>query len=100
MNIIPCQQVPAQKFNIQLAGQNCTITLYQKTTGLFLDLTLNDVVLFTGVICRNRVRLVREAYLGFIGDLSFIDTQGVDDPVYTGLNDRWLFVYLAPSDIV
>jgi hypothetical protein len=43
--------------------------------------------------------MVRETYLGFIGDLSFTDTQGTSDPVYTGLGSRFVLLYLEASDL-
>ncbi|MFK2876885.1 hypothetical protein ISP25_07385 [Rhodanobacter hydrolyticus] len=82
-----------------LGGQVCQISLYQKSTGLFMDLTVNNVVLMTCVVCLNRTLMVRLSYLGFIGDLVFVDTQGADAPSYTGLGSRWLLFYLAPSDV-
>ena len=99
MNIIPTQPVASSFFSVTLGGQNCQIAVYQKTTGLFLDLSVNGVQLVGCVLCHDRVRLVREAYLGFIGDLTFIDTQGLADPVYTGLGSRWVLVYLTPADV-
>lgn len=50
-----------------------------------------------GVLCRNRVYLVREAYLGFRGDLAFVDTAGNDDPQYAGLGTRWPLLYLETT---
>ncbi len=50
-------------------------------------------------ICENGNRLVRDAYLGFSGDLAVVDTQGASDPVYTGLGTRYQMVYLAPADL-
>lgn len=43
--------------------------------------------------------IVRSAYLGFIGDLAFIDTQGTSDPIYAGLGTRFQLVYLFPVDV-
>ena len=45
------------------------------------------------MICLNNVGLVRESYLGFIGQLVFVDIQGTDDPYYTGLGLRYLLTY-------
>lgn len=47
-----------------------------------------------GVLCRNLVYLVREAYLGFAGDFAFVDTAGSDDPQYSGLGTRWQLLYM------
>jgi len=99
MNIIALQALAYQKFLVDLGGQQCQIALYQKSTGLYLDLTVNNVVLFTCEICRDRTLLVRYAYLGFIGDLAFYDSQGASDPNYMALGSRWQLVYLLPSDV-
>lgn len=99
MNLIPIQPLPSQILNVSLAGQSCTIAVYQKSTGVFLNLYVAGVPKVLGVICHDRVRLVRQAYLGFTGDLSFIDTQGKDDPQYTGMGSRWVLAYLTPGDL-
>ncbi|MBU9656059.1 phage baseplate plug family protein [Burkholderia cenocepacia] len=96
---VPLMANPSQKLSVLLAGQNCQISVYQKTTGLYLDLSVNNAPIKSGIICRDRVRLIRYAYLGFIGDLTFFDTQGVDDPQYSGLGTRWQLVYLESGDL-
>lgn len=99
MIIIPLQPVPSQKISVVLANQNCQITIYTLTTGLFVDLYVNNALIIGGVICQNLNRIVRSVYLGFIGDLGFIDNQGADDPVYTGLGSRFSFAYLEDVDL-
>lgn len=97
--IIPVQAVPSQTLAVTLAGQGCQIELYQKTTGLYCNLYINNVLIIGGVICENLNRIVRSLYLGFIGDLCFLDNQGSTDPVYTGLGTRYSFIYLEASDL-
>ncbi len=99
MNIVPTKAIPSQVFTVTLGGQSCAIALYQKAPGMFLDLTAGGAPVVQGVLCHDRVRLVRQAYLGFIGDLAIIDTQGVLDPVYTGLGARFQLAYLTPADL-
>lgn len=99
MLVIPLQPTPSQQISVQLASQNCRINVYQKTFGVFCDLYVGNTLIIGGVICENLNRIVRSLYLGFSGDLTFIDTQGRDDPFYTGLGTRWLLLYLAPSDL-
>jgi len=94
--IIPIIDVPSQTLTIVLNGQNCRINLYQKSTGFYCDLYVNDVLIIGGVLCENLNRIVRDSYLGFIGDLFFNDLQGESDPVYPGLGTRYLFHYLWP----
>ena len=99
MQQIPLNATPSQKLNITLGGQYCTIQLRTLSTGLFLDLLVNDLPIVQCVQCVNQSLIVREAYLGFIGDLAFKDTQGDSDPDYTGLDGRFILLYLEASDL-
>lgn len=99
MKIIPITADQSQTFGIQLDNQNCQINIYQKSTGLYLDLTLNNAPVLNARLCLDRVKLVRLSYLGFLGDLVFIDTQGTSDPYYTGLNTRYILVYYSQGEI-
>jgi hypothetical protein len=90
---IPVQAVPSQTFTVQLGNQSCHITIYQKRTGLYLDLFADGAPIGVGILCHDRVWLIRDAYLGFVGDLAFIDTQGTDDPDYTSLGTRFVLVW-------
>lgn len=92
--VIPLINVPYQVFSVTLANQRCKITLYQKAEGLFLDLAVGTTQIVTSMICRDRVKLLRYPYLGFIGNLAFIDTQGTNDPEYTGFGSRYKLSYL------
>jgi hypothetical protein len=99
MMTIPVNAVPSQSMSVVLAGQNCQIDLYQQSTGLYLDLYVSGSPIVQAMICRDRVNMIRQAYLGFIGGLAICDTQGVSDPDYTGLGSRFLLIYLEASDL-
>jgi hypothetical protein len=107
MQIIPISDVYNQTLNVSLGGQICQINLYQKyQTALYCDLYVNDALIIGGVRCRNMVRIVRDTYLGFVGDLMFADQQGTFtppstgiDPSSPGLGTQFLFCYLTPSDL-
>ena len=102
MQTIPIRAIPNQTMQVQLGGQPCIINVYQLAYGLFLDLYVGNSLIVAGVICENLNRIVRSAYLGFVGDLCFYDTQGAQnpqDPIYTGLGSRFQLVYLAESDL-
>lgn len=94
MLIIPLQAVPNQIVAPILGGQSCSIKVYQKFFGLYVDLSVNGTLLIGGQIALNLVKIVRDSYLGFLGDLAFIDNQGSSDPYYTGLADRYSLAYL------
>lgn len=98
MQIVPLQAVPNQALSILLGGQNCQINVYTKAGSLYLDLYVDNVLIVGGVACQNLNRVVRSTYLGFIGDLGFIDNQGSSDPAYEGLGTRYSLAYLETTD--
>ena len=100
MVIIPLQAVPSQAVSVTLGTQISQINVYQKLPGLFLDLFVDNNLVIGGVLCQNLNRIVRSAYLGFSGDLAFIDNQGDTDPVFTGLGTRYSLAYLSPADLL
>jgi hypothetical protein len=100
MQIIPLKAVPNQTLTALLGNQNCRINVQQKFFGLYVDLAIGAVPILNGVIAQQANRIVRYAYLGFIGDLVFFDTQGSNDPDFTGLGSRYQFVYLEAADLV
>jgi hypothetical protein len=127
MQIIPLAATPSQTFNITLNNQACTINVYEKDisytsynpvnfqgqpvgvitpnntlpAAVYVDLYINNVLVIGGVVALNGKLIVRNAYLGFIGDLVFFDTQGTKDPLSAGFGarPRYLFFYLLPSDV-
>jgi len=101
MQVIPLTANPSQTLTVPLGtNQICRINVYQKFYGLFIDLYVNGNLIIGGVLAENLNRIVRSTYLGFSGDLAFYDTQGNDDPDYTGLVTRWQLLYLSPSDLI
>lgn len=106
MQVIPIADEEAQTLNVQLAGQACRIDLYAKSTGFYCDLYVSDVLIIGGAICQNLNRIVRDAYLGFVGDLFFYDIQGTTtqpstglDPSRPGIGTRYLLCYLEATDV-
>lgn len=99
MQVIPTTAVPSQTLSVMLNGIPVAIALYQKSTGLYCDIGINDAPLLYGVACLNDAPMVISAYLGFPGDLAWIDLQGNDPPYYDGLGSRFVLVWLEPSDI-
>jgi hypothetical protein len=101
MLTVPLAPVPAQDFNVQLDNQNCQMSVYTLTTGLYMDLSLNNVVIATARILLDGARVLQDLqYTAFVGDFIMVDTQGEDDPEYTGLGTRWQLVYLEAADLV
>lgn len=99
MLIIPIADSYAQIVSVTLAGQACTLNLYQKAIGFYCDLYVGGTLIIGGVRCLNRNRIVRNLYFGFAGDLVFTDTQGTRNPSSPGLGTRFQLVYLELSDL-
>ena len=93
IGIIPIEQLPNQTFWIDLNNQLCEIHLYTRFKYMFMDLTVDDEVIIQGQICLNNVNLIQYEHLKFNGQLRFIDTQGSNDPYYTGFSERYMLVY-------
>ncbi len=105
--IIPLTTAPSQTVFVTLSGQDCRINVYTKSLNVpiappgmtlsdpfpvyenanpvFLDLYVNDNLIIGGVILLNECLVVINEYLGFVGDLAIVDTQGNEDPVGTPL---------------
>lgn len=99
MQQIPLAAIPNQTLQVQLGTQPTVLNIYQMAYGLFCDVIVAGETIIAGVTCENLNRIVRSTYLGFVGDLAFVDTQGSTDPVYTGLGTRYLLLYLEEADL-
>lgn len=98
MQTIPLQPVPTQATKVVLGGQNVQLLIYQKPQGVFVDINADGVDIVVGVIARDAVPLMCRKYLGFVGNLLFVDTQGNSDPSYDGLGSRFSLVYLTADE--
>jgi hypothetical protein len=88
------QAIPAQLVKFVVGGQSVQMSIYQKSRGLFVDITVGGVAIAQGVLAHDGVPLVSRDYMGFIGNLLFLDTRGRDDPTYDGLGTRYKLCYL------
>jgi len=96
--VIPLAATPNQTLKCVLGGQYCTIRLMTTSAGLLIDILVDEAPVVQGVLCLDQNRLIRYPYLGFVGDLVFVDTQGSQDPEYSGLGSRYQLLYLSPGD--
>lgn len=100
MLIVPLQAIPNQTVTVTLNGQVCQIDVYQTVGGLFVDLYVSNTLIIGGVIAETNNRIVRSTYLGFVGDLAFVENvNGVGDPNYAGLGTTWSLAYLFPDEL-
>lgn len=102
MQQIPLSQLPAQTFNVVLAGQNCTISIYWRQERLYLDLSVGATVICRGAVCQNRADVLQSKSKDFAGTLHFFDLEGDRAPQWEGLNNgssgRWILVYVEEGE--
>lgn len=99
MQLISLQPSKSQKVTVTLNGQTCQLKLHQRSDGFYIDLYINGEAKMLGVLCENCNFLVRYSYLGFSGDLVFVDTQGTSDPEWSGIGTRYRLYYLTADEI-
>lgn len=100
MRSISIEPIKSQTISVDLAGQQCSIRLIQRETFMYMDLTVNGNPIMQGVPCLYGNKMVRYKYLGFRGDLVFVDNTGELNPSYEGLGGRHILYYLEESEIV
>lgn len=100
MQLIPLKPAPNQTLNVTLNSQQCSLRVYQRFYGLFVDVYVNNTLVIGGVVGQNLNRIVRSLYLNFSGDLFFADAQGTDDPDASQLGTRFFLFYATPADLL
>lgn len=90
----------SQSISVNLAGQQCTIRLIQRESFIYMDLTVNGNPIMQGVPCLYGNKMVRYSYLGFVGDLVFLDNVGQQDPFWEGLGSRHILYYIEENELV
>lgn len=100
MQTISIEPKKSQSLSITLAGQLCIIRLIQRESFIYMDLTVNGNPIMQGVPCLYGNKMVGYAYLGFKGDMVFIDNEGQSDPSYEWLGSRYILYYIEESEIV
>lgn len=114
---VPLSAVASQTFSASMGGQAVSCALYQLGANgaarMFLDVTANGNAILNARQCRAygglpdtraRFMMVGRRYLGFLGDLLFLDTQATassptQDPQPSGLGTRWLLLYFAEAEL-
>lgn len=100
MQIISLAKVDNQFFTIPFQNEDYQFRLKDTlTTGVFLDVYRFNVPLIMGILCIDRVHLIRSKYKEFPGDLMFIDDHGFDNPQFTYFGDRFQLAYLTPDEL-
>lgn len=117
MQVISLAADPSQTLLPTLGGQSAQINLYQLGAGgaaaMYMDLISAGVQILTCRKCKSYgnipntrapFMLVGRHYLGFQGDLMFLDTQASASnptlpPEFAGLGTRWQLLYFTVADL-
>ena len=99
MQNISLKPIKAQEVSVNLGGQAVTLRICQRSTGLFMDIGVDNVWIAQGILCLNCNKIVRYPYLKFRGDLFFADMIGSFDPVYDQLGTRFKLFYATAEEI-
>ncbi|MCW6569815.1 phage baseplate plug family protein [Yersinia ruckeri] len=99
MNVITLENKKSQSVFVTLDGQSCLIRLIQRDSFMYMDLTVGGNPIMQGVPCLYANKIVRYKYLGFRGDLFFLDNEGKNDPVWTELTDRFPLYYITEAEL-
>ncbi|HEN3634130.1 TPA: hypothetical protein ACJTDP_000160 [Yersinia enterocolitica] len=100
MNVITLENKKSQSIFITLEGQSCLIRIIQRDSSIYMDLTVNGDPILQGVPCLYANKIVRYKYLGFRGDLFFLDNEGQSDPEWDGLADRFPLYFITEAELV
>lgn len=91
---IPLQAIPNQQLRVVLDNQACIIHLYTRNDRLFLDLTVGENVVITGVLCVVDRNILQYPTTYFSGELLFRDTSEADTiPHWSGLGTTYELFY-------
>lgn len=115
MEIITLKQEPIQTVNVTLYQQDVSIKLYQMPSMMYIDVTSDGKVLVLGIPCASFTKLIRYSYLGFQGDLFFVDYDSTAKPIetvmlngveinteapnFSQLGTRFDLYYFSPDDM-
>ncbi len=95
LKIIPLSAIPSQQFKIVINNQNCTIALRQKNDYMYMDLKVDNNMVFEGRICLVAVDMIQYPTQYFTGHLMFANISGLTDlqPHYENLGGKTFLAY-------
>lgn len=98
MLLIPLKPVANQTTTTMLNGQVVRVAIREMTTGVYLTAWLDNVIIQSGILCIDRVRMMDSNYDGFVGGFMFQDSQGISNPESSGIGTRWNLFYLEAGE--
>ena len=100
---LPLEATVNQEFLVTLGEQDCTIALYQRGAGMYLDLSSGGAAICRGAICQPGVGIIQQATAAFKGQLVLMDERsqlgGQQQPQWDGLGSRWKLYWFTPEEV-
>lgn len=101
MQKIPLEPLTGQTLNVVLAGQNCTVSVYQRAGFMYLDLAVGETYLIRGLLIVPAEPIL-PTLAGFVGNLYMIDIQNTPaeqvSPTWDGLGSRYELFYTTEAE--
>ena len=95
-SVISLSAVPSQKLQVVLEDQDVELSILQRGNNVYVDISVNGVVLRQGALCIDRVPILQPGTTVFSGNLVFVDLWGTSDPQWQEYGSRFaLFYYTA-----
>ena len=91
--IVPTDKEPNQTLMVIIEEKVVYLTFLTRGQYLYASVRVEEKEKLTGIICLNKTNILNYNLTGLSGKLYFEDTQGDLDPIYFGLNDRWILYY-------
>lgn len=93
---ISLQPIPNQQIRVILNNQACILHFYHRNQNLFLDFTVGETVVITGVLCITGRNILQYPTPYFEGQLIFVDnSDGKNTPQWDKLGEVFqLYYYL------
>jgi len=98
MLLIPLKPVANQTTIVMLGGQVIRVAIREMTTGVYLTAWLDNVIIQSGILCADRVRMMDSNYDRFVGGFMFMDSRGAANPEASGIGTRWNLYYLESGE--
>ncbi|MGV7078500.1 phage baseplate plug family protein [Testudinibacter sp. P80/BLE/0925] len=87
---IPLQPIPAQRLSCSLGGQNLDISLTTRLHNqVYISIFADSKPVVINRLCLNLAPIIGTDYLPINGNLVFADSQGHNDPEWSGLGSRY-----------
>lgn len=100
---IPLMAYVNQGLLVVLGEQECSVAIYQRGTGMYLDLYNGGETVCQGAICQPGMGIVQVATSAFSGQLYLLDTLSrgneQQDPKWEGLGTRWRLYWLDAEEV-